>query len=283
MRLTALGAVVLALVGWAEPAHAKWNLAVGVKWLPASYTTPISPGLDASGNKLAPLSGFNTTNLNNYIGGFILDGRLGFTLGLDFGYSQHTIPQTMTMSTDESFVQFGLSLGSKYYLLKPRAGRVAPYVIFDFFKYFATVSSSVTTTPVKNSTDFLAGLASPLGIDAAVGCEYFFTNAFSVGGELLGLKYSYASGSQPIGGGFMSSSITTSTQYVTFYAGFTLNYRWEIGRTWKVREPGDAEEPADEERASHPRKTTLEPDHAPPAEKQPPPREPPPSETENVD
>lgn len=284
MRLLRLGLAVAALVCLARPARANWNLAVGLKWEPASYTTPVSAGpVSPTAASTQPLSGFNATNLNNYVGAFILDGRLGFTLGLELAYVDHTLPISPSMSTDENFVQFGVAFGAKYYLLKPRANRVAPYVWFDFFKYVASVSTSSNMIP-KAQTDLLSGLESPLGIDAAVGVEYFFTHAFSLGAELLGLRYAYASGTTTTTGGFSTTSLTTTNQYVSFYTGVTLNYRFEIGRNWKVREPGETEAPGEEPRAA-PRahKTTLEPDHAPPTENQPPPREAPPSETESVD
>ncbi len=286
MRLR-FGLALAALLSTATPARA-WDLAVGVKWLPVNYTTPVS--VTAQGlNGITPLQGWNTTSINNYAGAFIFDGKLGFTLGLDLGYSScsglNCVQGTTTPNLNLSFTQFGLSLGAKYYLIKPRGGHVAPYALFDFFKYFAVVSSDAS--PPKGTEDILGGLASPLGIDAAVGVEYFFTRGFSLGAELLGLKYSYSSGSGQLAtggfGGMMSS--TTTNQYVTFYTGITLNYRFEI-QNWKYVPEGQAaaveEEPAGD-RIPVKRPKNLAPERPQSETPPPPPREPPPAEPESVD
>src|SRR5581483_4782394 len=121
----------------------------------------------------------------------------------------------------------------------------------------------------------------PLGIDAAVGAEYFFTNSFSLGAELLGLKYSYSAGSATTQAGFAgSSTATTTNQYVTFYTGISLNYRFEIGGGMHVKaegeEPSEPAAPRHHNREIAPEKPQVEP---PP----PPPKEPPPAEPESVD
>jgi hypothetical protein len=278
--------IAAALLASASPARANWDLAVGVKWLPLNYTQPVST-TGATGGMITPtpLSGWNTTSINNYVGAFILDGRLGFTLGFDFGYSSRSVaPGGMTPSVDLSFTQFGFTLGSKYYLLKPRGGRVAPYVLFDFYKYFASVSTNAVNT-AKGSEDWLGGLASPLGIDAAVGVEYFFTNSFSLGAELLGLKYAYSAGSQTTQAGFAgSTTATTTNQYVTFYTGISLNYRFEIsgGLHMKVEAEGGGGENVEPPPVRHHNKEIApeRPQVEPPP---PPPKEQPPAEPESVD
>jgi hypothetical protein len=285
MRLR-FGLALAALALMASPARA-WDLAVGVKWLPVNYTTPVSASVNGLNGGVTPLSGWNTTSINNYAGAFILDGRLGFTLGLDLGYSSCSgvgcVRNTLTQNLNLSFVQFGLAIGSKYYLLKPRGGHVAPYVLFDFFKYFAVVSTD--SGAAKGTEEILGGLASPLGVDAAVGVEYFFTRGFSLGAELLGLKYSYSSGSASLAtsgfGGSMNA--TTTNQYVTFYTGISLNYRFQI-QNWKhVPEGSTAAEEEPTEQLPVKRPKNLAPEKPQSETPPPPPREPPPTEPESVD
>jgi hypothetical protein len=273
--------IAAALVASASPARANWDLAVGVKWLPLNYTQPVSSSGSAGG--VTPLSGWNTTSINNYVGGFILDGKLGFTVGLDLGYASRSIsPGGTAPSVDLSFTQFGFTLGSKYYLLKPRGGHVAPYVLLDFFKYFASVSTSAPGVQ-KGTEDVLGGLASPLGIDAAVGCEYFFTNSFSLGAELLGLKYLYSAGSATAAAGFAGTATSTTTnQYVTFYTGISLNYRFAMGGL-HVKSEGETSEPAEAAPPVRHREKEIAPERPQVEPPPPPPREAPPAEPESVD
>jgi hypothetical protein len=269
MRLPWLFAV--AILAAAAPARADFNLALGLKWIPASYTTPVSATGGMMGPTPTPLTGWQTTSLNNNFGVFILDGKLGFLLGLDLGYSsahRDTTAGAVTANTDYSFTQFGFSLGSKYYILKPNGGHVSPYVAVDFYKYFASVSTSDKTV-TNDQAGYIAGLASPLGFDAALGAEYFFTPGFSVGAEVLGLKYAYSEGDYAPATG----KITARNQYLTLYTGLSLNYRFQIAATVHVR---DTEE--EEVAPVRPRpKRKAEP--PPEAE----PKEPPPAEAEPVD
>src|SRR5262249_6430555 len=124
---------------------------------------------------------------------FFLDGKLGALVGLDVGYSQKKMTGSAATDSDMSFTQFGFSLGAKYYVLTPKRERVTPYLLLDFYKYFASVSTSDKTV-TNDQAGFIAGLVSPLGIDFALGAEYFVTPGFSVGAEVLGLKFAYSQG-----------------------------------------------------------------------------------------
>jgi hypothetical protein len=264
----------LYLVLAARPAHANFVIAIGVKYAPVNYTTPVST---TGANMTTPLAGWNTTALNNYFGLFFLEGQLGVQLGLDLGYSsRHDDAGAMVGNQDLSYTQFGFSIGGKYYITKPRAGKVAPYVYLDFYKYFASISTS-STVP-KGYESFLASLSSPLGIDAAVGAEYFFTPGFSIGAEVLGLKYAFTEGSYTPGpGGLASLTISETNHYVTFYTGLSLNYRFDIVAQVRVREP---EETSDEDEAPRPRRKKKEAPQPPP---EAPSSEPPPPAAESVD
>jgi hypothetical protein len=272
-RLHLVGLITaLTVLGAASPARADFTLAIGTKWTPINYTMPVST--TGAGNT-SVLSGWNTTNLNNYLGFFFLGGSLGFQVGLDLGYSTRK-DEIAGMKTDLSFTQFGFSVGGKFYLTKPRGGKVAPYLYLDFFKYFANVTTSATVP--KGYENFVGGLASPLGINAAVGAEYFFTPGFSIGAEVLGLRYAFAEGSFPGVGGIGGASDTKQTNhYVTFYTGLSLNYRWDIQVQARARDASD--EPVDEIESPRPRKKKK--DAEPAAE--PASGEPPPASPESVD
>jgi hypothetical protein len=272
------GFVSLFLVGVAAPARADVTLSMGLKWNPVNYTKAVSASMGgASGPTAVPLSGWQTTSLDNNFGVFFLDGRLGLQIGLDLGYSSATKDAT-GLSVDMSYTQFGFSLGGKFYITTPKANHVSPYVLLDFFKYFASVSTNDKTVP-NDQAGYIAGLVSPLGINAAFGAEYFFTPSFSLGAEVLGLRYAYSEGDYTLSGGFGGDSkVTAKNQYLTFYTGISLNYRFAIAGTVHVKEDGTEETPPP---ARPVRKVAPPPRH----EETPPPKgeEAPPENPEEVD
>src|SRR5437016_5746357 len=102
--------IVAVLVATRGAAQADIHLALGLKWLPVSYTQPVSTTGAMGGIPAAtPLKGWNFTSIDSYGGAFILDGRLGFLLGLDLGYASQSIQMGAAPSTDLSFTQFGFS------------------------------------------------------------------------------------------------------------------------------------------------------------------------------
>jgi hypothetical protein len=221
-----------------------------------------------------PLAGWQTTSLDNNFGAFFLDGKLGFQLSLDVGYGSATRDLGGGNNVDLSYTQFGFSLGAKYYILTPRAQHVSPYVLFDFFKYFASVSTNDKTVS-NDQAGYIAGLVSPLGVDAAFGAEYFFTPGFSLGAEVLGLKYAYAEGDYSLTGGFGGASkVTAKDQYVTFYTAITLNYRFQIAGNVHVKEEGGEAEPASRSTRPARRVAPPPPPPPPPSNQEPPPENP---------
>ena len=102
--LTLLASV--ALVGaMAAPAHADFNIATGLKWVPLRYTVPVGAGSETVGNPQqvtntssvpgqyykgtgGDMYGWQTTSLDNYIGFFFTE-QVGLQLTLDLGYSSH--------------------------------------------------------------------------------------------------------------------------------------------------------------------------------------------------
>jgi hypothetical protein len=243
-------AVVVAGALCAAPARADFNLAIGMKWAPINYTTPVSAAGGNGGPATVGLDGgaprgWQNTSLDNYFGAFFLNGRMGFQLSLDLGYgSFHTDSNTMgvTTSGDRSFTQFGFALGWKLYFTQPRRERVSPYVYLDFYKYFASVSTSDKSVP-NDQAGFVAGLVSPLGFNAAFGAEYFFTPAFSLGAEVLGIKFAYVEGDYTLGAGFGGDTkVTVNEKALSFYTAISLNYRFLISANVTVRSGEEGEE-----------------------------------------
>src|SRR5262245_34785901 len=111
------GTLALILVaGAAAPARADITLAMGLKWNPVNYTKPVSASMGgAQGPTAVPLSGWQTTSLDNNFGLFFLEGRLGVQIGLDLGYGSATKEAT-GLNVDMSYTQFGFTLGGKFYI-----------------------------------------------------------------------------------------------------------------------------------------------------------------------
>jgi hypothetical protein len=239
MRLRSIIAA-LTLLATTQAARADFTIAFGTKWLPVRYTRPVST-TGTTGVEL--LSGFDATDLNNYLGFFFLNGQIGFQIALDLGYgSRHDEATGPGTKSDLSFTQFGFNVGGKFLITKPRAQKVSPYVYLDFYKYFASISTSATLP--KGYEGYLGALVSPLGINLAVGAEYFFTQAFSIGAEVFGFKYGYTQGSYdsaPVGIGG-ANTISQTNHYLSFYTGITLNYRFDIKIQARAREAGEEEE-----------------------------------------
>src|SRR5438128_8359417 len=106
-RMLRRGLLALFLVGAAGEARADVTLSMGLKWNPVNYTKPISASMGgATGPAAVPLTGWQTTSLDNNFGVFFLDGRLGFQIGLDLGYGSATKDAT-GLNVDMSYTQFG--------------------------------------------------------------------------------------------------------------------------------------------------------------------------------
>jgi hypothetical protein len=240
--------------GGVEASTGTFNIQVGLKWSPLRYTHPIGapyvvgaggdpnkgpgmgtgpiPGSDCGGgssessNRSDCMYGFQTTSLDSYIG-FFFHPQIGAILALDLGYgSYHADTNTATVGAqptfyNTSYFQFGFAIGGKFYLTRPTGMRVSPYLYVDFFKYFASISTDRAVSP--DIVGAQAGLHSPLGFDLAFGAEYFFTNSFSLGAEVIGFRFAYVEGD------YTAGTPTTTTEkdlYFTLYTAITLNYRF---------------------------------------------------------
>jgi hypothetical protein len=228
------GMLALGLVaGLAGSARADFNIATGLKWVPLRYTAPIGVGTETD-NMSGPVPGqryfggagggeiygWQTTSLDNYIALFFTE-QIGIQLSLDFGYASHANDTSGAGNFNTSYFQLGIGLGAKFYLNTPTRERVSPYLLVNFFKYFASISTNDPNV-TNDVASAIAGFASPVGADFAFGAEYFFTTSFSLGAEVLGIRFAHVQGEIPIPGGRISSG----ENYLTLYTGISLNYRF---------------------------------------------------------
>jgi hypothetical protein len=240
-------ALVALIAGMAAPAHADFNIATGLKWVPLRYTFPVGVGTEECctnvpntltntksvpgqwyGGPSSSMYGWQSTSLDNYIAFFFTE-QIGLQLSLDFGWGSHnndTAANNTTFNFNTSYLQFGIGIGGKFYLNRPTAQRVSPYILVNFFKYFATVSSNdpLVTNDIVTA---IAAFHAPIGFDLAFGAEYFFTTSFSIGAEVLGLRFAHvgATFNQPAMG-VPSVQASVSENYFTLYTGISLNYRF---------------------------------------------------------
>ena len=133
---------------------------------PLRYTHPVGPAADPthggagaatwaaiSAGRDGCLYGWQTTSLDNYIG-FFFHPQIGAMLSLDLGYGRSTTTTTPFSNggprrwSTPRFFQFGFALGGKFYLTRPTAQRVSPYLYVDIFKYFASISTNNQTRMV---------------------------------------------------------------------------------------------------------------------------------------
>lgn len=235
-------------------AHAELHLAFGTRWQPLRYTKAIFPNASGMDRITLDNSGFQSTSLDPYLALFFAQ-KYGAVLSLDIGYGKNNAStatnSTMgssTIKSENGYFQFGFSLGFKWYITAPRAGKVSPYLYADFFKYFASVMTDQMITPDQAS--FQATAASPIGASFAFGAEYFVSPAFSVGSEVLGLRVASAGGDWNIPNGTGSSTTRSlSYTYLTFYTGISLNYRFAVSAKVSA---GEDEQEGEEKEAPKP-------------------------------
>lgn len=224
-------------------AWADVHLAFGTKWQPLRYTSAAYP--NAGGGAPVALSGFQSTSLDPYLAVFFAQ-KYGINLGLDIGYgklARETIAGMMTTSANDSYFQFGFSLGFKWYITQPRKEKVSPFLYADFFKYFSSISTDKMSV-TGDQAAAQAALLSPIGGTLSFGAEYFVTPNFSIGSEVFGLKIAGVSSDLNTG----MSRTTQNYTYVTFYTALTLNYRFQVQASVQA---DDEEKP---EEAAPPRK-----------------------------
>ncbi len=255
---------------WALPsARADLHLAIGSRFEPLRYTSPYFPNTSGIPSTLFGNSSgsFQSTSLNPYLGLFFAQ-RYGVLAALDIAYGKlsgetQKVDDAMATRADDSYFQFGFSLGFKYYISPPRPSKIAPYVYADFFKYFASISTNNAAVNGEQASA-QASMRSPIGASAAFGAEYFLGSGFSIGSEIFGLRVSSVSAEYRGSGDLMASSMdqtrrSASFTQVSFYTGITLNFRFQVAASVRVTE----EDNEDKGGRSHPSSGYAPPPVAP--------------------
>lgn len=250
-------AVVAFLLSMAvtSTAMADLSLGMGTRWTATRWYNPVWAGdVIPSGNHAFTMN--SETALDAY---FMLAFSKKFGVYLQVDYLSMSWACTSADNDDEctgretgdmSFSSFGFELGMKYYFAEPRRAAISPMLTAGFFKYFA----SVTDGGAPADDQFALGdLSSPIGGRLAIGVEYNFSNNFSVGAEIFGLRIAYASTSTVEETGDDRATILAAdsdTDYlgISMYTALTLNFRfYGLFRVYtrEEEEQGRAEEAED--------------------------------------
>ena len=216
-------------------ASAELSLGMGTRWtafrnnLAIMVPTDVG-GASASGGNLAYATPNGETALDAY---FMLafSKKFGLYLQLDYMNVSWACTGDNTGDCDggdddfgdAAFSTFGLELGIKFYFAEPRRAAISPLLTFGGFAYFSSVTGSESDEDLQIA---LSDLSSPLGLRLAIGVEYNFSNNFSVGAEVFGLRFATASTSVGEGAAVVESDADTSYTSLSMYTALTLNFRF---------------------------------------------------------
>ena len=235
-------------------ASADVHLAIGSRIEPLRYTSDfLSNGKDNGGLLgYAGTKGLQSASLAPYFGLFFAQ-KYGIVLSFDIGYGKQTNElQSMGMPTatseSNSFLQFGIGVGSKIYFNQPRAQKVSPYLYVDIYKYFASVATDNGLITGEQASA-QAAMRSPIGGTLAIGAEYFLSPGFSIGSEIFGMRVANVSGEYKDQGMVRHSG--SFTQF-SLYTGLTLNYRFQVQASVQTVDDDSAEQTAAPKRKRRP-------------------------------
>ncbi len=144
-------------------------------------------------------------------------GRMGLTLELS---AIQQIPNKSSVSV--SYLQ--PHAGLKMYFKPREEGKVSPYILGEVFKCFGSVDlkdlGDIGNVDIKYIEDRVKDILSPYGIVGGFGSEYYFSDAFGIGGE-VGVQMAFISTS--IGEG--DSKVKVSINRYFIYAAFSFNFK----------------------------------------------------------
>jgi hypothetical protein len=119
--------------------------------------------------------------------------------------------------------------GVKIYFRPTGTGQVSPYGLVDVFKAFTSVTLEdnaawVDQAALDAQEEITKEILSPFGFNLAFGAEYYFSEAFSMGGE-YGLRYMMSKGESEYTDQFGDTWKTeVSTNIGVTYAAICLNF-----------------------------------------------------------
>lgn len=206
-------------------ANAKDGLfGLGARFAWENYRTPILIQVDDS------LSDVSSLHKTNFGGDFQIRPieRLAISLALDMGFSKYSVRPYVSGSEPEISAKcfsFGFLLGLKFYVIEPKVKKAALYLKLDGGKYFAKIKNNASSLypALAYQLSMLTDLASPLVFQFAIGAEFFAARSFSVGADVLGVRFSYSKGDTGSGD---SATWTGDQKLLNFalYSALTLNF-----------------------------------------------------------
>ncbi|MCP4600535.1 MAG: hypothetical protein GY847_08390 [Proteobacteria bacterium] len=248
-----LVAVVLLL----PAAQSEAFVGVGARFAWDNYKKPILvySGTNNPGYDVADYGGPNLTGAFHWG----ITDRLVLTVSLDLGFFSHKIYPFPTSNPDDvyevkaTFFTFGALLGAKFYFWDPKAGEAVLYLHGGFGKYFSKCGNDDALTQITdedefieeqakidNEIDIVGGLASPWVIQLAIGAEFFATKSFSVGADILGIRFALSKGSGGQGDGRWSGEQNMLSFYI--YSAITMSFNLSAGESSEDDEEDDEED-----------------------------------------
>ncbi|MFQ6104223.1 MAG: hypothetical protein ACE5OP_08010 [Candidatus Glassbacteria bacterium] len=176
------------------------------------------------------LGNVGPTNLHGGYAGIELSERITAIGGFDFS---KFVAENEDRSSISSFIPFG---GIKYYLKEKDDGLVTLYLRGDFYKAVTRwpnmgdtalmlvsglLGPSQVTMTQTEVEEFLKEILSPWGFTVAYGAEYYFSDAFSLGGE-FGLRNGFSKAEVNVSE--TGNLETTKVRFHDTYVALTLNF-----------------------------------------------------------
>jgi hypothetical protein len=211
--LITLMVCVLVLVGVNAQSRAEMNF--GVK------SSTIHHSIIPMDNSMGSYFGASLGQNMVLLGG--LDyGRLGVTVDLSGG-----LVDLDKSSVSVSYLQ--PHAGLKMYFKPREEGKVSPYILGELFKCFGSVDLAdlgniglidTSSTDIGYIEDRIKDILSPYGIVGGFGSEYYFSDAFGIGGE-VGLQLAFTSTEDNSEG--MKTKVSLNRYFI--YAAFSFNFK----------------------------------------------------------
>lgn len=201
-RTAVTAALVVASLLSPAFASAESSLQLGGKWYLTKRVVQGAGGLGLTAAQQAEDLNFDA--------GFAFSDENVFLLGLDLGYWSRG---------NESLFRLGLAPAVKHYFTDRNPGHITPYLQGELFAYLATGSH-------EGGSGFFDPY-SPWGLSAAFGAEYNFSRNFSMGADLVGLRWARTSALQE----------TDLTWYTTIHFSFRFFGLFQVYVKEDDREP----------------------------------------------
>ncbi|MDJ0762277.1 MAG: hypothetical protein QNJ97_04740 [Myxococcota bacterium] len=186
------------------------GLGVGARFTWNNYKKPVLAYSETEGvNPGADINAFGSPNLGGEFH-WRLNRQFVILASLDFGYFSHSVWPYPSENADDvlkiknNYFSLGFLLGLKYYFWKPSPKEAVLYATIGGGKYFTSVKNNdpanyldtdeanVEWNVIQKKAEMIGDLASPIVAQLSIGAEFFATQSFSVGADLLGIRFGFA-------------------------------------------------------------------------------------------